>query len=286
MTDTGAFGAVCDTVFESKGTVSSDVLQSFASNQVTIGSGDVDSGILGSYKPEGTFNGVGDIYSQCHKGTDVTVALEATGNVITAALGEYNTPSYPVGAGDVNSSILGEYGTDIALNGEGDVSSKILTEVMVKIPLEGVGDMPAAWIMGATGYMLGLYGQDAKACIFDNFVFDRFIEVDGNVYASAPDGIYLLGAANDDGTAIVASAKINLRKLGRNVVKRLRAVYADGTYKLNVDIDGTDRDYTSSSNGKVQCGHKHYGKEVTLTYSEFESLYATEIFYYNLPRRR
>lgn len=134
--------------------------------------------------------------------------------------------------------------------------------------------------------MLALYGQSVQPTLFSNFPFNSFFQDDdGKTYASGPGGIYLVGSAgDDDGDSIIPSVTVDFHKLGTNKQKQLVSIYADDGSKCAVDLDDIIQNYEATSKGRFDCRYDHIGKEMKLTFSEFESLSAVEIFLYHLAR--
>lgn len=90
-------------------------------------------------------------------------------------------------------------------------------------------DVYLAWVVNT---------ETHAATQYENFPFNSFASLDGRYFAAAPDGIYLLGGADDDGEEIRARFRIGLSNLGTGKEKRMPAMYwgyrADGSMVLKV----------------------------------------------------
>lgn len=88
-----------------------------------------------------------------------------------------------------------------------------------------------AWVMNTESSAMSQY---------NNFGFESLAQVDGQVFAAGEDGLYLLGADDDAGTAIAASMQYGFLDFGSPQTKRLDSLYfgytTDGQLKVNVEV--------------------------------------------------
>lgn len=111
------------------------------------------------------------------------------------------------------------------------------------------GDVFQAWVCNTESEAFTEYA---------NFPFNSFMQFGGKYYGMAPDGVYLLEGADDDGTAINARIRLGLNDLGSRKEKRAPALYLllrqDGPMlikAISTEPDGTLREdwYQLSARG-------------------------------------
>jgi outer membrane protein assembly factor BamB len=70
----------------------------------------------------------------------------------------------------------------------------------------------------------------------DGFSFNSLTVIDGKLYASSPNGIFLMEGDTDNGTVIDAFFTTFSTDLGINVKKRVRSIYLSGNSKGNLKV--------------------------------------------------
>lgn len=87
---------------------------------------------------------------------------------------------------------------------------------------------------------------------YDNYGFNSFMEIDGQYYGVADDGIYRLDGDDDAGANINALVEVGKSHLGSAQKKKVLNVYAgassDGKLLLKVNADGQEYTYEARSN--------------------------------------
>jgi outer membrane protein assembly factor BamB len=70
----------------------------------------------------------------------------------------------------------------------------------------------------------------------EGFSFNSFIVIDGKLYASSSDGIFLVEGDTDNGTDIDAFFSTFSTDFGVNTKKRIRSIYLSGNSKGNLYV--------------------------------------------------
>jgi len=96
------------------------------------------------------------------------------------------------------------------------------------------------WSTGGAGWAVN-WDTEASS-MYEDFDFSGFARVGQRYYGVREDGIYLLGADTDDGTAIAGSVSVGAQRFKSDGIKRLVAAYADAssTDKLQLKVSYSD----------------------------------------------
>lgn len=112
-----------------------------------------------------------------------------------------------------------------------EMLAKVQEQIGFAVTVRVGDDVFLAWVVNT---------ETHAATQYENFPFNSFAGLGGRYFAAAPDGIYLLGGADDDGDAIRARFRIGLSNLGTGKEKRMPAMYwgyrADGSMVLKVIV--------------------------------------------------
>jgi hypothetical protein len=131
-----------------------------------------------------------------------------------------------VGASKITSTWAASAGLTISA-----VGATIIT-INASVPL---------WSTGGDGWSVNWdTGASAK---YESFGFNSYAQAGSRYYGARADGIYLLGADDDNGTPIQASVDVGLQRFGSDDIDRLVMVYADmsSTDAMQLKVSYSDR---------------------------------------------
>lgn len=92
---------------------------------------------------------------------------------------------------------------------------------------------------------------------YDNYGFDSFVEIDGQLHGLGEEGLFELGGTTDDGEQILATAVLPRQALGTDSNQRIVMMLLKGKSASNltvrfIDADGTAYDYET----EFPCGDR------------------------------
>lgn len=116
--------------------------------------------------------------------------------------------------------------------------------------------------------------------VYSNFAFNSFAKFEGKSYGAKSDGVYLLEGSDDAGTTIRAGLQLTQSNFGSQNKKRIRAAYfglsgSAPVFKVETE-EGTAK-YYQVTNRKAQVGREVFGKDWTLTLTDFDDLEFIEL---------
>lgn len=199
-----------------------------------------------------------------------------------------------------------------ALGGEG-VLEKSYPQVhaieagTIAFKLSGEGGLSSRYpqvtlILGEGGFVLTGGGQDPDSIFSDTWVlsgnnfepsyytgfdFNSFAQFRGRFYGAKEDGIYLLGAEDDDGRRIHSGVRIGPTNLGAAAMKRLRTVTVGEcgqNVKVRVQAGGREGVFPVER-GRAAISRNLQDREMVIDIADFEQLSHLEIIPLVLARR-
>ncbi len=116
--------------------------------------------------------------------------------------------------------------------------------------------------------------------VYSNFAFNSFAKFEGKSYGAKSDGVYLLEGSDDAGSTIRAGLQLTQSNFGSQNKKRIRAAYfgmSGSAPVLKVETEEGTAKYYQVTNRKAPIGRDVFGKDWTLTLTDFDDLEFIEL---------
>ena len=124
--------------------------------------------------------------------------------------------------------------------------------------------------------------------MFSGFAFSAYAMFQGTPYALGDDGLYALGAADDDGTEIESGVMWDGRRFGTANEKRLRKIKVGGALGrlpwIRVNDGSQSQEEQVDTRGEAVVSRTLHGREWTVTVSGFNTLLSLEAEVLERPR--
>jgi hypothetical protein len=200
--------------------------------------------------------------------TDTATLLWALGSVIADTV---TATDVVTGALTLNPVTADEVDLADVLVGGATLGNLLTEQIGFEITIILDGEVWQCWVLNT---------RDFHPSVYSNFNFNSFCEFEGVSYGAKSDGIYSLTGTTDAGATVHSGITFTQSNFGVLNKKRIRSAYlgVSGTTPVLKVIteEGTARYYVVS-NDKAKVGREVYGREFTLSLSDFDELTFLEI---------
>lgn len=168
-------------------------------------------------------------------------------------------------------------GAIFKLAGAGGLSAKLPAAISIVgeggFVLAGEGDdniIFDAWVLS---------GNNFEPSYYSGFDFNSFAQFRGQFFGAKDDGLYLMGAADDDGEEIHSGVRIGPTNLGVLATKRLRSVtVGECGEKVKVRVQARGRTgIFPVVRGQATIARNLQDREMTIDIADFEQISQIEI---------